>query len=433
MREGFGMERNWALPVIFTVMVLAGAGLYSARVVQPLIALLGLGIIWISLLPGAIYLASRDPVPIPFIPATGLFYAVFFGLPVFTIPIAWKDASSIILYRRAILPDIRAEVLVVVLVGIVGLIASFYVSRHYIFKRLVQFRFPNSMDQSNIKPLLWLLLISHQVFKFDSALFNVFSIGQFLDPAGYVAFGGLYLLWQRKSLHRTETLLLVLVFFPIEIYLRLRFLFLTDVIYFLIFIIFILWREQKYGVLSLCAVAIFLILSTYNVSGAVRWKPQSGIEKLIIAAKTYTELMIYGKEELRRGEFLVLKDNRGGNVYFEGKFGSLVKRTSQLWVFHIVDDKAPQTTPYWQGESYLPIFTSFIPRAIYPGKREERVGYKFGSDFGFILPEDRHMSINLPWITEMLVNFGKQGVIFGMILGGVFLAFLDRLFNARKA
>ena len=42
------------------------------------------------------------------------------------------------------------------------------------------------------------------------------------------------------------------------------------------------------------------------------------------------------------------------------------------------------------------------------------------------------MSINIPWITELYINFGDLGVIFGMIFIGIFMGSLDRLFNSQN-
>ena len=149
-------------------------------------------------------------------------YGVFFGLSVFTIPLAWKDASSIVLYGRATLSDIRLSVLAVVFAAIVVSIIAFFVSQKYLLKWLPRFRLPNSIDQSNIGILIWPLLLSHQIFEFRPDLFNVYSIGQFFDPVGYVAFGGFFVLWRRNKLARLEILLILCIFLPIEIYLRLK-------------------------------------------------------------------------------------------------------------------------------------------------------------------------------------------------------------------
>jgi hypothetical protein len=40
--------------------------------------------------------------------------------------------------------------------------------------------------------------------------------------------------------------------------------------------------------------------------------------------------------------------------------------------------------------------------------------------------------VNLPWLVEFYANFGIQGVLIGMSLIGVLLAFLNRVFNAQK-
>ncbi len=55
--------------------------------------------------------------------------------------------------------------------------------------------------------------------------------------------------------------------------------------------------------------------------------------------------------------------------------------------------------------------------------------HRFGQIYRLTLNDDRQTSFNLPWITELLVNFGPIGVIAGMAVFGLFLAGLDRLFN----
>ena len=412
------------------ILCAGSLGLYMVRVAPSAIALIGLAIIWISVLPGLIYLASKEREPVPFFAVSGLFYSITFGLPVFTIPLMWKDASSILIYSRVTLSDIRVDVLIIVALGIAAFVATFFISRRYLFVKLPRFRFPKSIDQSNIGPLFWLLLISHQIFEFSPNLFNAVSAGQFLDPAGYIAFGGLYLMWRRGMLSRIESSLLLCAFLSIEVYLRLRFLFLTDLLFFLIFFTFLLWRERHYKLLGLCSILAIVVLSTYSVSTVVRSSPDS---KLLVMGKAYIQLMVHNRMEVRKDEIVDSGFSLDSTFRFEGKIGSLVRRMSHIWVFHAVADKSPSELPYWRGRSYLPIITSFIPRVIYPDKPEERVGYKFGVEYGFIEPVDTHMSINLPWITEMLVNFGKLGVVLGMMLAGAFLDILDRLFNSRNA
>ena len=46
-----------------------------------------------------------------------------------------------------------------------------------------------------------------------------------------------------------------------------------------------------------------------------------------------------------------------------------------------------------------------------------------------IAPENTTTSINVPWVVEMYANFGRLGVILGMMLAGGFLALLSAIFN----
>jgi len=241
-----------------------------------------------------------------------------------------------------------------------------------------------------------------------------------------LAFGGFFLLWRRGQLSKIEALTLVLIFLPLEIYWRIRILFLTDIVLFAAFASFIFWRERMFKLLGFCFVAILILLLIYGATTAIRSSlaPYSGPEKLRQAGKAIVTLMLYNKD---------LDKSKGYLFEFAGRFGSLTQRTGQLWIFHIVDNKIPNVVPYWEGRSYRPLLTSFIPRVFYPDKPEERAGGEFGSQFGFIHSSNNTTSINIPWITELLVNFGRWGVIWGMILFGAFIASLDRIFNARGA
>ncbi|MDP6175813.1 MAG: hypothetical protein QGF09_16750, partial [Rhodospirillales bacterium] len=208
-----------------------------------------------------------------------------------------------------------------------------------------------------------------------------------------------------------------LIFLPLKIYWRVRLLFLTDIILFMVFVIFLLWRDGKFKLLALLSCAILGLLAVYGTSTAIRHSAKPGLEKLSKAADGFIEFVSTGKIKTAPGtaEF--------------GRLGSLTKRMSHIWVFNAVDNKSPDPVPYWRGKTYRPLFTSFIPRVIYPDKPEERSGGGFGRRYGFLDQHQAKTSLNLPWVTEMLANFGPLGVVLGMGLAGMFLGFLDRLFN----
>ena len=104
----------------------------------------------------------------------------------------------------------------------------------------------------------------------------------------------------------------------------------------------------------------------------------------------------------------------------------LVRRVTLILTLTHVVDKTPDPVPYWAGETYKPLFTSMIPRAVWPGKPEERTGNAFGRRYGILAETERQLSFNLPWITEMYANFGRAGVILGMALVGLLFGFLER-------
>jgi len=176
-----------------------------------------------------------------------------------------------------------------------------------------------------------------------------------------------------------------------ELYSRVRVLLLTDVIFFLLFAVLLAWRERQFKFLGLACALIVSVLSVYGTSTVVRSAAAPGTERLLLVRNALVPQLFRGERRIPTG--------RGDSTYeFNGRFGALAVRTGQLWLFHVVDDKSPDPVPYWGGKTYRPLFTSFIPRAIYPDKTEERVGSEFGRRYGFLSQDDLHISINLPWL-----------------------------------
>ena len=106
-----------------------------------------------------------------------------------------------------------------------------------------------------------------------------------------------------------------------------------------------------------------------------------------------------------------------------------VRRISHTWLFAHVVLKSPDEVPFWGGQTYKPLFTAMVPRAIWPDKPREETGGLFGKRYDLLEPTSQ-TSLNLPWHIETYVNFGSLGVVIGMGLIGVFLALLDKLLNA---
>ena len=83
------------------------------------------------------------------------------------------------------------------------------------------------------------------------------------------------------------------------------------------------------------------------------------------------------------------------------------------------------------GESYLPIFTKFIPRIIWKDKPTEDMGQIFGHRYFILYKYNYTTSMNFPVIAELFANFGILGIIIGMSLLGLIYSFFDKYFNSK--
>ena len=80
-KDIFGLKIS--VVVLIFIIVIGSIFLLATSTIGTENKLLGLAIIWVALLPSLIFLQDGDQPPIPFFPLVGIFYALFFGFPVF--------------------------------------------------------------------------------------------------------------------------------------------------------------------------------------------------------------------------------------------------------------------------------------------------------------------------------------------------------------
>lgn len=115
--------------------------------------------------------------------------------------------------------------------------------------------------------------------------------------------------------------------------------------------------------------------------------------------------------------------SHGGVVY---SLNDAYGRYNFLHLTGAVMAKTPQDQPFLKGATYVPIFTKWIPRVLWPNKPEENIGNAWAKPYGFLGANDLVTSLNLPWLPEMFMNFGWLGVL-GVSLGvGLGAGFLFR-------
>ena len=105
-------------------------------------------------------------------------------------------------------------------------------------------------------------------------------------------------------------------------------------------------------------------------------------------------------------------------------------RASAIALFEHVRRLCPAVVPFREGETLIGGLVGIIPRALWPDKPKSSFGHEFGHEFAIIGPLDRTTAINVSWLADWYWNFGDLGVIFGMFLTGLLLGFIDRVYNA---
>lgn len=140
-----------------------------------------------------------------------------------------------------------------------------------------------------------------------------------------------------------------------------------------------------------------------------------------------------GEASLEMSErFLEIAKENAASSGLGGAIDLVLARLNQSATLGFVIGETPTRVPYWGGESYRTLFSSLIPRVIWPDKPTKLVGQEFGHRYEILHPSDETTSINLPLLVEMYANFGRNGALFGMVLLGVFYRWLMDLVNRRE-
>ena len=118
---------------------------------------------------------------------------------------------------------------------------------------------------------------------------------------------------------------------------------------------------------------------------------------------------------------------------FGDAFEVVSARVAHLGIFTHVVELTPAHVPYWKGETYATLPTTWIPRVLWPDKPSKQIGQAFGHRYQLIADHDRTTAVNLPIPVELYANFGFTGFTFGMLGLGVLYFLLDRWLNSPRA
>ncbi len=401
-------------------------------------ALLAAAVILVGSIPCVIYLATdrAQRPPFPLMALCGLFYAVFFGLPAFlTSQLIHGPDRERFFYESTAIGAINIDSQLLIIVGIASMFGAWVVSQRFFFQKLPGLKFygvhgldlaigtaPARSTHRAILALAALLALGNLAYWMLPFLRSLPSIGQFLQPAGYIAFALFYLTNTNEGLAKIVGIFYFAIILP-------------------------LWAGSLLvtGFLTSTALLVCLWLALrIHIKGFIPWK--SMFAALLIFVWIYPHAPDYranywrvGKDKpaieklMSFGRVLVERtwlNGLGANKNTSPTpFRGLVQRLALNLQFSRVVELSPEKVPFWQGETYHSLFLGWVPRVFWGDKPKEIWGNEFGRRYHLLPPENKSMSMNLPWLVELYANFGTKGVVFGMALIGLFLSFLERLLN----
>ncbi|MCV3214632.1 hypothetical protein OGM63_14100 [Plectonema radiosum NIES-515] len=381
-------------------------------------ALMALSIIWVGFLPSIQYLSDRKRPPIPFFPLVGIFYVTSFGLPIFS-----KELEFAVI-KRFSLANVTNEALILVFISLLGMNISYYVSKSSLLQKISPIQLSGAYSKSKLLTIVWQLLLLHLAGLFIPFIRAIPSLNQLLEPIGYLAFGILYILWSRSRLPSFQTWVFLGVCLPIELISRLATGALAQMMTLGLFMTIVIWYERKRFPVTLISLSIIFYIIFNPVKyefRALTWGGKYSHSNPIEKVKLFTDLVI--KQYSNLGAEYKKKDSHKV---------SATERTAHILLFSNIVDDTPTIVPYWGGKTYSNLLTSYIPRALWPDKPTEQIANEFGRRYKYLGSNDYTTAWNLPWIVEMYANFGSLGVLIGMPLVGLFLAFLEQKLNASR-
>jgi len=364
-------------------------------------------IVMLGALPGLVFLFSkRQGGLIPLMPLHGVFYAFTFGFPALSNKTDWLSEGE----------DDITNALALTIWGLVCLYLGYYAFRRF-YKRLKPIR-PRHVSIRQQIWAAWILFGGFLSFQFFPVLKSLPSVEQLSAPLGYLSLGILALLAFDRRLPRMH-LLLFIAALPLTLGILTLSGSLAPPVLFLIFIGILYWNAKRRipWLPIIAGVLITIILNPVKLHYR--------------DAVWYTEKpsLSYYEKAVELGN--VIENYYAGTDVFTtvSEDTSTVNRLAHIATFGHVINLTPAVVPYWSGDSYRTLWTSFIPRALWPDKPQATIGQDFGHRYALIAPNNTSTSINLPWLVEFYANFGTSGVLAGMFFVGVFFRILVQKFR----
>ena len=343
----------------------------------------------------------------PFVETLAAFNIIHFGLPALFIKL--NDFQ---------LGTLRPVAIEVVFWAYIIFYLSYYYFRSNLRTKPIEF-IPSGTSLFYLKYYAYILLGIYILSKFvdDSTIYHLGNVGIYIYVGFCINF------WKDKLLTPLEKAIFIPVLLN-DILNRATEGLIAPValLLFYISLCIIISKSKKFFII----IGIALFIWFYSIFSSVKFEYRT---TLWYGSQTYSlfdRFNLIGNlyEENRKSNAIEYVDKYKGKDQFLWRF------SYELSAISMVLEKTPAKVPYWNGESYLPLLTKFIPRLIWSDKPTENMGKLFGVRYGVISVFNTRTSINAPIIPEFYINFGYGGIYLGCLFLGFFFAFLSRLFNS---
>lgn len=194
----------------------------------------------------------------------------------------------------------------------------------------------------------------------------------------------------------------------------------------LVLFVVVLWHSSGKLPWSLLVGGFFLFIMLNSVKGEYRARAwySSGSENLTLSDRVglWVDLGSQQVTTLTSGDAV-------SNI--EATVRTSTARLDLLHFFTLVQEKTPDTVPYYRGETYSFLFYGWIPRFLWPTKPIAQQANKiFAVDYGIQTEAGTETTMfGIGHLPEAYANFGIPGLIIIMMLEGGVFALLNYIFN----
>ncbi|MFT7663200.1 MAG: hypothetical protein ACI87A_001424 [Planctomycetota bacterium] len=386
----------------------------------------GVLLVVLGMAPGLAYfrrvrLNPSSVEPLPYLPILGLIFAIYYGLPVLI-----RDQISFM----SLHPSVQSisEALDFAIEGWVCLLIGVYVIGPRLFAASKNRPLRVNWDEQRARKLGLALVavgsISTVIGELVELPVSLMQIFRLLGLMLRLGLGIFILIDLRGTSSRGWRFMLWFVILPIFMFMHLRTGQIGAFVRPFAFVMMLIWAcrfRLPWVSLGVAVLVAILLRGTAAEFRSMLWRSSKVAE---LGAMERSALYI---DTARQN----LTTRPGETI--EKAVDLISSRTAQLALFAHATHRTPEAVPYWAGESYKTLASSFIPRIVWRDKPTKNVGQRFGHRYSVIHIDDKTTAVNLPQLVELFVNFGPMGVWIGMFGMGLLLSYAGMKLNSSAA